>query len=235
MLISVDFIYFIDLNDPLVCVNLIRTNGLMSPSLIHLVTYKEEYPLYDCDLNRLLYDLDYEPIGFASPRLAILKYSKVAKNGYRLGKGEGQQWQFLSESETDHYHKIAQLEVDFERVRRIIAPKAASRLACLFLATNDYDGRVMLQNMFSTKKNFIIARVDVKYIDRFYRADSKWIDLYASSPNDTIIQRYWLGEASCANPTYEYLIEGIFYLKDIRDRETIRQNCSLDEKYKESN
>ncbi len=204
MLLPKDFIYFIDLNDPLVCVNLIRTNGLVSPSLYHVITYKEEYPLYDCDLDRLLHDLDYEPIGFASPRLAILKYSKVARNGYRLTMGEGQQQQFLSENETNHYHNIAQLEVDFERVRRVIAPNAASRLACLFLATNDLDGRVMLQNMFSTKKNFIISPVVVKYIHRFHRADSKLIDQYASTPNDALIEKYWLGVSARATTSFEF-------------------------------
>ncbi len=49
-----------------------------------------------------------------------------------------------------------------------------------------------------------------------------------------LLGRLRLGEASCTNPTYEYLIEGIFYLKHIDDREAIRQKCSLDESYKKS-
>ncbi|WP_423148472.1 hypothetical protein [Rubrolithibacter danxiaensis] len=218
--------YFINLSDHLVCVNFIRTNGLVSPSLYHMITYKEEYPLYNSDLKKLVTDLEYEPIGFASPRLAILKYSKVANNGYKLAQGEEVPVKWLPDNVVNRYHKIAQLEVEFERIRRLIAPNAASRLSAIFLAADNLDGRLMLQNMFNSFTSFLIAPIEVKYIHRIHKADSKWIAHYEQSPSEQLILSYWLGAPSDNEPQYEYLIEGIVQLKNLEDREHIKSETS---------
>lgn len=98
-----------------------------------------------------------------------------------------------------------------------------SRLACIFVAEDNLDGRVMLQNMFNFKRDFHLAPVDIAPI-RLHKADSKWIQEYEETNNPTFMEWYWRGVDCDDNPQYEYLIDRVVKLKNIEDREIIISN-----------
>lgn len=221
-----DFIYFVDLCEPLVCLNLINTNQIASPSLYHYNTYKTLHPIYTCDADKLLTDLNEVDHGFVSPRFQYIILSNWVKNGLKIGVGVPNPIMY-SDSDINRIHRIAKLEIEFEKVRREIAPNSPSRLISIYLAEDNYDGRTMLKNMFPTKKKFHISRVNPKLIITQFKADSKWITEYENTNQKTAIENYWSGIAYDNFPEYEYLIEGQIELLDSEDRQYIKDNCDL--------
>ncbi|AZQ59837.1 DUF2441 domain-containing protein [Maribacter sp. MJ134] len=218
-----EFIYFIDLDEPLVCFNLINTNQLTSPLIAHYHTFKnEEYPLYNANPDSLLTDLDSTKLGFVGPRFQYVALSNWARNGLKIGLGITNT-KLYSDTDIEKIHRIAELEIEFEKIRRLIDSNLPSRFTCLFLAEDNIDGRTMLKNMFSNRKNFRIAPVEVDFI-KVHKADSKWIDAYERNKNIHLIKSYWKGENYDANPQYEYLVDGIVKLKKAEDQKYIVEN-----------
>lgn len=203
----------------MVCFNIINTNQLTSPTLAHYETFKTEYPLFTIDPELLLTSIKHTQIGFVSPRFKFVIISNMSKNGYRMGEGV-ENTRFYTEQELERIHRIARLEIEFEKTRRRIAPKLPSRLTCIFVAEDSLDGRTMLQNMFYHKKDFHIAPVEINPL-RIHRADSKWISEYEKTNNQIIIENYWQGTDFDKNPQYEYLIDGVVKLKNKEDRKII--------------
>lgn len=215
-----NFIYFIDLTDPLVCFNLSITNQLTSSAIAHFETFKTEYPLYTIDPEQLLTNLNSNQIGFVSPRFKFITLSHWRRNGVIIGEGIENR-KFYNASEIDRIHRIARLEIDFEIVRRKVNPSLPSRLSCIYVAEDNFDGRVMLQNMFYYKTKFHIAPVEI-YAIRIHKADSKWISDYEEYQKTEAIENYWSGIDFDKNPQYEYLVEGIIKLKNVENREIIK-------------
>ncbi|MBW1656484.1 hypothetical protein [Flavobacterium quisquiliarum] len=215
-----NFIYFVDLTDPLVCYNIINTNQLISPSIIHLDTFKEIYPLYTISPDLILNNLESVSIGFISPRLKIVTLSNWARNGIKIGIGN----YYYSQEEIDRFHRIAELEIEFEKIRRQINKNHPSRLSCIFLAEDNQDGRTMLKNMFPYKLNFHIVNISITLSTQFHKADSKWIDNYIETNNTTSIINYWKGIPFDNFPEYEYLLEGKIELVNKSDQNFIETN-----------
>lgn len=120
--------------------------------------------------------------------------------------------------------RVAQLEIDFERVRREISQFLPSRLSSIFLASDNVEGRVMLKNVFfNRKKNFIIEKVKITHQFIFFKADYRWIEEYEKSKKEIYIYKYWLGEAFDSNPSYEYLLEGKIELLSQEARKIIEK------------
>ena len=216
-----NFIYFIDLTEPIVCLNLINTNQLSSPSLTHYNTYKTEYPLYNINLDDLLTDINLTQFGFVSPRFQYILISNWATNGLKVGIGTINT-KYYSDSDINRIHRIAKLEVEFEKIRRKVNSTLPSRLTCIYVAEDNIDSRNMLRNMFFNKKKFLIASVDLVSI-KSHKADSKWISDYENTGNISSIEKYWKGSDFDNKPQYEYLIEGIVSLSKKEDREYIKQ------------
>lgn len=214
------FIYFIDLDDPLVCMNFINTNQVTSPSLAHYETYKTEYPLYEKDLDNILLDINSTPIGFASPRFQYIILSRWVTNGLKIGIGTNNT-KFYTDSKVERIHRVANLEIEFERLRREIDLNLPSRLSCIYVAEDNIDGRIMLQSMFFYKRNFYIAQVNIAAL-KLHKADSKWISAYEEQQNKCFIENYWRGLNFDESPHYEYLVEGIVHLKNEHDREAVK-------------
>ena len=221
-----NFIYFIDLNEPLVCINLINTNKLTSPSLIHMATYETIYPIYTVDPDKLLNDLNSTQIGFGSPRFQIVAMSNWAKNGLTIGMGTPNPT-FYTQGQIERIHRIAQLEIDFEKGRRKINEIYPSRLSCLYLAEDNYDGRTMLKNMFYLKHNSHIAPVSISFQTQFLKVDSKWINYYEKTGDKLAIDNYWNGINFDNFPEYEYLLEGQIELENLQDKIYIENNFDL--------
>lgn len=214
------FIYFIDLDNPLVCMNLINTNQVISPSLAHYETYKTKFPLYEKDLDNILLDIDSISIGFASPRFQYIILSRWARDGLKIGIGAANT-KFYTDCKVERIHRIANLEIEFEKIRREIDSNLPSRLSCIYVAEDNIGGRIMLRNMFYNKRNFHIAQVNIAAL-KLHKADSKWISAYEEKQNKCFIENYWRGLNFDKNPQYEYLVEGIVYLKNEHDREAVK-------------
>lgn len=222
---EINFIYFVDLTDQLVCHNLIKTNGIWSPYIIHYITYKTEYPLYSINLDNLLTELDADQIGFISPRFQYITLSSWVRNGLKIGIGLTNP-KMYSKSDIERIHRIAELEIEFEKIRRIVNKNLPSRLSCIYLAENSFEGRTMLKNMFLNKKTkFLITEIEITEYIAFHKADSKWIVNYEITKDVTAVINYWLGKDFDNLPEYEYLVEGILNLKNESDRKHIEENC----------
>jgi hypothetical protein len=141
-----DFIYFVNLNDHLASYNLAFTSRLTSPTLCHIESFKEDHPVYCTDPDKML-TLKDSIGGFISPRLLNIKQACLLNNGYILGVGV-ENTKFHTDADNAKIIRMAEFEIETEKVRREINPNLPSRLVCLFLAENNYDGRIMLQNMF---------------------------------------------------------------------------------------
>jgi hypothetical protein len=215
-----NFIYFVDLDNPALCWTLAKTNILLTASLVKLPGFPEEYSLYSTDPDKFLTDCECLKFGVIAPRLEFILLSCWHRNGLAIGIGQINTRWFTS-TEINRINKIAELEVEFEKMRRIVDINLPSRLACIFLAEDNFEGRVMLQNMFSNKINFKIVPVKITVSNRLFKADSKWIGEYEKTGNKQLIENYWHGEDFDNKPQYEFLLEGQIELKQSGDREYI--------------
>ena len=226
---NLKFIYFIDLNEPLVCLNLINTNQLRSPTLAHYHSYQTEYPLYKINPDDLLTDINSIQFGFVSPRFQYIVISNWATNGLKTGIGTINT-KFYSDSDIERIHKIAKLEIEFEKVRRQINSNLPSRLTCIYVAEDNIDGRNMLRNMFFNRTKFHIAPVVLNSI-KSHKADSKWITDYEKTNKISSIEKYWKGIDFDNYPQHEYLIDGIVNLEKNEDREIIKSEFNSEKYY----
>lgn len=214
-----NFIYFVNLEDHLASHNLGFTSILTSPTLSHIESYKEEHPAYTIDPNRMLTEINAIK-GFGAPRLMYVIQTCWLNNGLKLGIGV-ENTKFHTDADSTKIRNIAELEIEIEKIRREINSNLPSRLVCLFLAEDNYDGRIMLQNMFYNKKSFCIVPVKIICSLRLHRADSKWIEEYEKTKDKVAIENYWKGVTLDNNPQYEYLLDGQIKLLNTEDKEYI--------------
>ncbi len=220
-----DFIYFVDLDNFHVCHNLGITSTLACASIAHLESFNEIHPIYSVDPDKLLIETNSIQT-FLSPRLLYVFMSCWNRNGLKVGIAMDRP-RFYSHDYINRINRIAELEIEFEKVRRKINNDLPSRLMCIYLAEDNVDGRIMLQNMFHRKKSPCIVSVKIKSLLRLHRADSKWIDEYESTKNKLSIENYWKGISFDNRPQYEYLLEGEIELQRPEDREFILQDYIL--------
>lgn len=213
------YIYFVNLEDFLVSHNFAVTNTISSPSITHISTHNTEHPIYSVTLDKLLMDLDLIK-GFINPRISKVLLSCMHNNGLKIGIGV-ENTKFYTDQEVEKINDLANLEIEFERIRRQIAPKAPSRLICLYLAEDSHDGRTMLKNMFYYRTDFKIVEVEILCNLKFHKADTKWIDDYLASKSLKAIENYWKGIHYDSRPQYEYLLDGQIALRRSEDKNEI--------------
>lgn len=217
-----DYIYFVNLDDFHVCHNLGFTSTLSCASIAHKETYKEEHPLYEINPDKILGQMNSIQT-FISPRLSLVMQACWNRNGYKIGIGQSK-IKFYSNEHVGRINRVAEIEIQFEKIRRKINTDLPSRLICLYLAPDCIDGRIMLQNMFFDKKSFYIVSVKISRWLRFHKADSDWISEYEKSKDITSIENYWKGISFSDNPQYEYLLDGTIELLNNDDKENILQH-----------
>ena len=150
--------------------------------------------------------------GISSPKMtAIYKASELRKLERKLLDGEA------------HTIKIADLEIEFEKGRRIYNYGAPSRLSCLYLAEDDFDSRMMLRNMFvNVFSRPKIINVDILNKMELVQVDHCWIDKYFEESKEENIKNYWSGIAYDEDdPSWEYLLEGTIIMTDTNQMEEI--------------
>jgi hypothetical protein len=126
-----------------------------------------------------------------------------------------------------------QMEIDFEEARRIYAPDAPSRLSALYLADNSQTGRRMLKETFPGR---IILEVETKIILRSIKADMRWVEEYRKTHLKEILEKYWEGlPMGEEGPQWEYLIDGVIQMKDMKQLERIKLDGAKPPGYKKGN
>ena len=219
-----DYIYFIDLDDYFLCRNLANTKMLTSVFPVHYQTYKTLHPIYELDLDKVLFDEKESQIGFSSPRFNYITLANWHNNGLKIGFKENDKFYFYSDTEISRVLRVAELEIEFERVRRQVNQFLPSRLSAIYLANDNLDGRTMLKNMFyKKKKNFLIEKFKITHQMLFHKADYRWIEEYEKDKKEIYIYKYWLGIDYDSFPSHEYLLEGQIEIQSQEALEKIKE------------
>jgi hypothetical protein len=221
-----NLIYFVNLDDILICHNLAFTKVAISSSLTHKTTLQRIHPVYTIEPEKMLTDINAFKDSFISPRLTYVMLSCWHRNNYKIGIGlEDTKW--FSEGNVEKINKLAETEIAFEKVRRLVNSSLPTRLTCIYLAEDNLEGRTMLQNMFPSKKNFRIVPIKIRFCDKIHKADSKWISNYELTGDFLSIENYWKGLQFDDQPQFEYLLDGQIELADSEDSEYIKQYGTL--------
>lgn len=214
------FLHGIDLNNPHVCWNVSLAEALWSPDFIALT---EGWPatshvsFRETPLDTLR-DSAHEVVGTTTPRGSMAVYMAwMLRQGFTLST-DGKA---LDDRQKERILRIADVELDFERVRREMAPNAPSRLSSLYLADDTSRGEAHIRDMLRGAR-LLVTRVEVPIALRAGRYDTEWIDAYAQRRDEDLIHRYWAGD-SHQGKTWEHLVEGYIRFVDAADLELLRQ------------
>jgi nicotinamide mononucleotide adenylyltransferase len=188
---------------------------LTCSSLFHIEQYSEQHPIYVIDPDELLLNPSLLQSAVSPRMVDVLAFSSY--------KSEIQNQNSEQNEKMEKINKIAGLEVEFEKCRRQITSKLPSRPISIFLAEDNLDGRIMLQNMFNSKRNIRIVSINITCMLRFHKADSKWVNIYEETSDKTAIENYWKGISFDNKPQYEYLLDGQIELKSILDKEILKE------------
>lgn len=220
------FLHAISLGDPadilevswLACWNLALDGRLRSPAVMGAL-----HPgLQLADLREIAIDdlhTDPPPYGAGTPRAmhligvaALLRGNQTVVNGLGKPVELGLDRKLII--------KLSDAELEFERVRRLKAPEASSRLTSLYLAENNSRGRRFITQMFGGWH--LLLRVTIPSAIRITKADAGFFEAYIATQDFSLIERYWSGEECSQEPSWEYLVEGVIEIDDAGDYATVR-------------
>lgn len=220
-------LYFhgIDLTEWYPCRALALSGKLFSPDVIAEGTpgLQGHRSLRDTSMEDLA-SVTRLPPGVYSPRAVHqIALANVIRNGGHAGVGELLTAMFSPEKE----HQILQTgnsELEFERIRRRVAPEATSRLSCLWVAPHTEEGKTDILKMCKSDSTYIFP-IKITYAKRITKADPTWFEKYGEEPKLEYIEKYWGGVLyDKSKPRWEYLIEGTLEINDIKDYLHIRDN-----------
>ena len=210
-----EFLHCFDLSDKLKCLNFCSRNVIESLFSLQLINNDTKPNPRAIAIENLI-DCQPEHInGISSPRMwLIYKASLYRKLDRTLT------------SEEQIIVKKAELEITFEKIRRLINFGAPSRLSCIYLVDNSIDGRIVLQNMFVDYFiNPFIVEVDILNQMELTKCDQRWLEKYYDEPNNEFVKNYWDGVAfneKCAS--WEYLLEGTIILTNLEEAKLIDEH-----------
>ncbi|OGW43824.1 MAG: hypothetical protein A2Y66_06985 [Nitrospirae bacterium RBG_13_41_22] len=218
------FVHGVDLNNGYPCWNLSLSGRLYSPDFVAAV----DRGVFDC--HKSIRDTDIELIerghmlhGAYTPR--GLWFIQAA---YQIRAGDYRRWSatssaHFSDKEAEYISKMGAVELAFERRRREVAPQAASRLSCLYVADDNEDGRSHLKRMLGYGVHLL--KVTIPLAIRVTRCDTYWFDAYSAEPNPDYIDKYWSGACRYEKrPTWEYLVDGMIEANDPEGMEYLRKH-----------
>ncbi len=207
---EVTFLHAIDLNNRGTCEYIVNNGSINS---LFASTFGTSQPsgYYFITLDDYLNHSDDIFKGAINPRCKILYLASLIrkrKKVYVDGKP-------LSSGQKEYYLRLSEIELSFEAVRRDIAPKAPSRLTCLYLADNSKEGQDNIDAMLSSFKRPLTLEVNIlqPYFG-FHYADNRWLEAYAENPQPDFIQNYWLRKAFDDKQVWEFLLEGSVIIKN---------------------
>ena len=127
---------------------------------------------------------------------------------------------------TANYSDLFEVEIEFEKYRRIHHPDSVSRFSCFWVAEASMAGRSHIEDMLGAQNgSFYIATFVIGAATNVTKADTRAIDSYWFTREPQLIEKYWSGAAlynDAANAKWEFLVEGDLYMIDHDDRKHLR-------------
>lgn len=182
------------------------------------------------EMHRSLRDVPLEEIrkgsvqlGVVSPRSAwCVVMAGIVRRGGKVGTGVVNTTWLTREGAT-RLVKTGDVELEFERVRRQIAPSAVSRLACLYVADDSDSGRQHIVSMLG--RDVLILRVCIPLAMAVTKVDTAWWDAYCDCPKAQHIENYWQSLPKTPDaPIWEYLVDGLIQAEDPEVMDWIRKH-----------
>lgn len=208
-------------------------------------TVRRQKEFYTYSEEKLRYGLLSQDIGLnRSYRIDILVTASELRSGISVGKAgpnslidpeykDGTwsykldlKWAHEIDGKIDSIIELSEIEIAFEMGRRKYAPNAPSRLTCLFMVENGFEGRIFLAELFDSpamkrRRDPLILELSIVHEVMFLKTDSEWFNRYSQSKDETLIKNYWLGIAT-ESPKWEVLFEGIVVLREEAQKEKLR-------------
>jgi hypothetical protein len=218
-----EFIHGIDLGDWFPCYNLGLNGQLMSPNALALLDKGIG------EIHRLIDDTPLEdlalglhPPSAVTPRAAgeVIR-AGILRQGLKIANGFNEVERMSEETKRDAL-RSSDVELTFERVRREVAPSAASRFSCLYLAERSAKGEAMLRTMLG--HNIYILRVRPILTLRLIKVDAEWFDGFFETNDVEDARRYWAGLEKPGGNNWEYLFDGVLELEDPMQIEYVRKH-----------
>ena len=135
---------------------------------------------------------------------SILK-AAILRKGHKIVDGYDREI-LVSEESRNSIIEQADIELNFERVRRKYPNQQVSRLSCIWLAEHSEAGREHIKNMLG--KDIYILSVRISNQLSLSKVDTAWFDAYCESHNSDFIDGYWSGASFSEHPKWEYLLDG---------------------------
>lgn len=227
------YFHAVDLTNGFVCNNLRVAGGkLYSPDCLALLEPgglgSAHTSLRDTPIEILRHT---PPPGVVTPRSAqVISVAALRRRGTPVWQGD----RLLPYEDRGSELRISEQEVAFESVRRRVAPQAASRLSCLWVAEDSDAGRENIAAMMEEEEELgtpprHVVRVRVPCALRFTRVDVAWWDAVVWQADERIVEdcavQYWSGRARKPEaPRWEWLVEGVIELVDSIDFEVVQRD-----------
>lgn len=203
------YLHGIYLTDKLKCENIRETGTLCSLMYASLFVHGSRSDYYTIPFDQLKNKADEIFTGLINSRAALLVQAALIRKGIQLKNNQNSMP--MSEEEMNMILKKADIELEFERYRRDLAPGIPSRLTCLYLAEDDedYNGRLNIQNMLTQLEwRPFVFQVEIKDNFGLHKADNRWYDSYFYDPKPEYIANYWSSMPLDVVSTWEFLLEG---------------------------
>ncbi len=205
-------------------------------------TVKKQKLFYTLSERDLLEGLKgFEGIAQSYRMESLITASKF-RNGVRIGKADmtsfnpklmndgwvDMGYELIWSDEVENKEKqildLSEVEIAFELARREYAPDAPSRITCLYMVENNFDGQMLLQRMFNKRPSVsyqpMLLNLGIVCEEKYAKVDSSFYLKYIQDRQKKFLEQYWLGECT-DNPDYEILFEGMVGLRDQHQKDIL--------------
>lgn len=220
------YLYLINLNDDISCHNFALPTALQSTLFVDLAQTQQISKIYTTNPDDLALNADYLLQGFSSPCATTLVHACWIRKNVPIYDGHFKPITFSEEEKKKILFK-ADLEIELEKIRQKKFGTLPSRISSFYLADNNENGRLTLQNIFGERVskgeiNPQIMSVRVKHLLSAHTADIRWLDEFIAHPLPTYLSNYWEGVHFDHYPRLEHIIEGQIYPSNPDDITNIR-------------
>jgi len=211
------------------------------PNRIHTARMQKQF--YTLSEQQLLRGLDHFVAIGQSPRMEILITASRFRNGLKVGQanlrsidpiqmddgwfelGMDMVWSDEIDDKEQKVLDLSEVEIAFELARREYAPDAPSRITCLYMVEDTFEGRMTVYDMYKKNKqgpNYkpVLLKLGVVHQVKYTKVDSAWYLKYFQDRKKSYLEQYWLG-GSTNKPCYEILFEGMVGLSDRIDKDKL--------------
>ncbi len=205
---SMKYVHAIDLGNPHPCWNLRVSGGrLQTPNFIARIDSGI------AETHRHIGNISLEELrtvgpqgNVVTPRTGhVLMKAAMLRNHVSHLDGYGQEV-LVSPETRNELLRLADQELEFERVRRVAGGNLVSRISCLWLAERNEQGISHVRSMLGDHVYFLDVAITCNLA--LTRTDTSWFDAYWNEPREEFAQGYWSQSPFGNTPNWEYLLDG---------------------------